>query len=103
MERRIRARQRIVKEAAGNIKQIARLHVDGHQYPPLRLVDHRLGIGAERLDRRLGTVLVNLPDLLALQLDGEHLMQVAMAIEGTNTLERAIDVRPGSRRELRRQ
>src|SRR6476619_1827072 len=99
-----RLSQRVVEVSTRDIQQVARLHPHRHHNATLHSVDHGLCLIAfQGFDGSVGAIFVDLPDLLALELDREDLVEIAMAVEGSNVLEGAIDVRARSAGKLVRQ
>src|SRR6476661_1014382 len=80
------------------------VHPHRHHNATLHSIDHGLCLIAfQGFDGSVGAIFVDLPDLLALELDREDLVEIAMAVEGSNVLEGAIDVRARSAGKLVRQ
>ena len=76
-----------------DVEQVPRLQPRFHHYPAFHAIDDRLRIvPGERLDWRRSAILVDPPGFLAFAMNGEHLVQVAVAVEGLNALERAIGI-----------
>lgn len=87
--------------AARYVEQVAGPEPELAQHAPLGGVDLRLhgGVAADRLERRLGAILVDPPDLLARAMNREHFVRIAMRSEGPDAVEGAIEVGAGETRK----